>query len=293
VIERDVAAAATARPPLTPLAKAVAAETGKDAPETGTGVGGRVRAADLVEGPAPGADVGVLPVEYEEVELTGIRKIIASRMHESLQKTAQLTINMTANAASLQTMRSRVKAQAETLGMPNITINDMILFAVSRTLLKHRGLNATMADGVYRTYGRVNLAFACNTPRGLMVPVLFNADRLSLEAISALAKDYAEQARAGSINPDLLNGGTITVSNLGILGVTDFTPVLNYPQVAILGVNGIRVVPVRRDGEVVFEDHIGLSLTINHQVIDGWNAGLYLRDLCQAIENFGLLLMQG
>jgi pyruvate dehydrogenase E2 component (dihydrolipoamide acetyltransferase) len=234
-----------------------------------------------------------MPAEYEDVPLSGIRKIIAKRMYESLQKTAQLTINMTANAAALQAMRKRVKAQGDSADVANITINDMILFAVSRMLLKHPAVNATFADGVYRQYKSVNLAFACSTPRGLMVPVIFGADRLSLDAISRVTKDYAAQAREGSINPDLLTGGTITVSNLGMLGVTDFTPVLNYPQAAILGVNAIRVKPVRRDGEVVFEDHVGLSLTINHQVIDGWDAGLFLRDVCQAIENFDILLMQG
>lgn len=293
VIERDVNAAANARSPLTPMARVVSAAQGLSAPVSGSGIGGRIRARDLVEGMVPGAHAGSLPTAYEEVALTGIRRIISERMYESLQKTAQLTINMTANAAALQAMRKRVKAQAESMNIANITINDMILFTVSRMLLKHPGLNATMADGVYRKYAAVNLAFACTTPRGLMVPVISNADRLSLDAISTLTKDYSTQAREGSINPDLLQGGTITVSNLGMLGVTHFTPVLNYPQVAILGVNAIHVKPVRKGADVVFEDHIGLSLTINHQVIDGWDAGLFLRDVCQSIESFDILLAQG
>ncbi len=282
IIERDVAAA----PRMSPLARAVAAEKGWIAPNHGAGDAGRVQAGDLV---APATAAGP---EFEEFPLSGVRKRIAERMMASLQGSAQLTLSATANATALLKLRAGIKERGKELGLGAISINDMVNFAVVRTLLRHPGINGTLSGGVVRKYRTVHLAFACNTDKGLLVPVIPAAERLALSALAEAARQLAEAARTGAIEPDRLQGGTFTVSNLGQLGITSFTPVLNPPQVAILGVGGIEPRPVRQaNGEVAFEDHLHLSLTIDHQVVDGWTAGLFLKDLKAAIEDFELLLV--
>jgi pyruvate dehydrogenase E2 component (dihydrolipoamide acetyltransferase) len=293
IIERDVLSAVAQGNVMTPLAQAVAQDTGKVAPVVGSGINGRILASDLIEAgrQATAADA-VSTGDVEETELKGIRKLIAARMKESLDETAQLTLNATADAATLLATRKKLKASAELLGMPNISLGDMINYAVSRVLLRHPIMNATLEKNKLRKYSNVHLGFACNTDKGLMVPVIGNASSLSLAQLAEVTVELAGQAKSGAISPDLLQGGTFTVSNLGVLGISNFTPVLNFPQVAILGVGGIELKPVRKDGEVVFEDHIALSLTIDHQVVDGWDAGLFLKDLCEAIKNFDMLVLQ-
>ena len=230
--------------------------------------------------------------EFEGIPIKGVRKITAERMHESLQKTAQLTLNTAADAQSLLLFRKQLKQNTELLSLASISIGDMVMYAVSRVLQKYSDFNATFKDDVFRKYVGINLGFACDTPRGLMVPVIPNTQSLSLNELSLAIEEKALHAKEGSINPDSLQGGTFTVSNLGALGISSFTPILNYPEVAILGVNAIGLKPVRVGDEIVYQEQLGLSLTVNHQVIDGWQASLFLKDLCHFIENFNLLLAQ-
>jgi pyruvate dehydrogenase E2 component (dihydrolipoamide acetyltransferase) len=166
-----------------------------------------------------------------------------------------------------------------------------VLFAVSRVLPLFPYGNATLENGTLATYQRVHLALAVDTPRGLMVPVIRNADLLSLREISAEAKRLAAACQAGNINPDELSGGTFTVSNLGAFGVESFTPVLNSPQVAILGVDTITPrAAAGPDGTLVLEQRLGLSLTVDHQVIDGAPAARLLKGFADAIADIDLWL---
>jgi pyruvate dehydrogenase E2 component (dihydrolipoamide acetyltransferase) len=301
VIERDVAAAAEARPPLTAAAKA-ALRSGAAAPAKGTALGGRAGVGDL--GPAQkaapeavrpsGADIGDFPGPVHETPLKGIRKLISERMLASLASTAQLTFNGSADARQLQALRARFKASDPALGLSEVTIGDLALYAVSRVLPRFPNANSTLEDGILRSYDRVHLALAVDTPRGLMVPVIKNADLLSLREISAEAKRLAAACQAGSISPDDLSGGTFTVSNLGAFGIESFTPVLNAPQVAILGVDAI--VPraaVGPGGAVVIEPRIGLSITVDHQIVDGAPAARLLKAFADAIADIDLLLIGG
>ena len=131
----------------------------------------------------------------------------------------------------------------------------------------------------------VNIGFACDTPRGLLVPVVRDAQLLAIDELAAQMRELAARAVQGNIAADDLSGGTFTVSNLGGLGIESFTPLLNPPQVAILGVGGIRVAPVRRNGAIEFIDVIGLSLTCDHQVIDGAPGARFLQVVARNIEN--------
>lgn len=292
IIERDIELALESIKPMTSLARTIASETGKIAPTTGSGIGGRVLASDLMDRNKADNPLENTGITFEEIPIKGIRKITAERMLESLQKTAQLTLDTTANAQSLLSFRQQLKKNSELLDLASISIGDMVMYAVSRVLPKYPDLNATFQDNVIRKYTNINLGFACDTPRGLMVPVVFNTENLSLNALALAIKEKAVHAKAGTINPDSLQGGTFTISNLGSLGINSFTPILNYPQVGILGVNAIELKPVREGNEIVYQDFLGLSLTVNHQVIDGWQSALFLKDLRLFIENFNLLLAQ-
>jgi pyruvate dehydrogenase E2 component (dihydrolipoamide acetyltransferase) len=214
-------------------------------------------------------------------------------MRASLAGTAQLTFNGTANAKQILALRARFKASDPALGLAEVTIGDLVLFAVSRVLPRFPNANATLENGVLRVFERVHLALAVDTPRGLMVPVIRNADLLSLREISAEAKRLAAACQAGNIDHDELSGGTFTVSNLGAFGIESFTPVLNAPQVAILGVDAI--VPraaAGPNGTVVLEQRLGLSITVDHQIVDGAPAARILKAFADAIADIDLLLMQ-
>ncbi len=167
-----------------------------------------------------------------------------------------------------------------------------MLYSVARTLPKHPTLNATFSGDTLRRYARVHLAFAVDTPKGLMVPVIRNADSLSLRDIALESGRLIKGCLEGGIRPDDLSGGTFTVTNLGALGIESFTPVLNAPQVAILGVCTIEAKPVMKGdaGDVSFIPHLGLSLTIDHQIVDGAPGARFLEELKTAIANIDVLV---
>ena len=294
VIERDVAAAIAAGPVLTSAARAA----GVSATE-GTGIGGRVSVADAGRTPeaAPAAPVAApagadFPGASTTAPLKGVRKVVAKRMMESLTTTAQLTLNTTANAAGILALRKKVKNADEALGLNKITLNDLVCFAVSRTLPKYPVFNAHLEDGVLTQFEQVHLGFACDTPRGLLVPVIRSAQALGLKAFSHEAKRLAGGAIDGTLSPDFLSGGTFTVSNIGSFGIETFTPVINLPQTAILGVGAITPRPtVTADGTIGVEQRLNLSLTIDHQVIDGADGARFLADLVAAIENIDVTVL--
>lgn len=295
IIERDIQAALQTAPMMTPTAVAKAQGRNLQIPASGTGIGGRIAAADLIAttaAPAVAAAVtGALQDSFTEVPFTKMRSIIADRMASSLQSTAQLTMNASADASGLLAYRKKVKALAEKLGLNNINITDMVAYALTRVLLRNPAVNALVNGSAVRQYDHVHLALAVDTPRGLMVPVVRFADSLSLNELAAALKLAAKQCADGSINPDTLTGGTLTLSNLGTFGIESFTPILNPPQVAILGLNTISPKPVLKDnGEWCMVPHIGLSMTIDHRALDGAPAARFLNELVSAIENFELML---
>ena len=235
----------------------------------GTGPGGMVVLSDLVA-----------PTATER--LPYIRERIAQRMRESLASTAQYTLHTSAKADGLLTLRARIKASK---GVADANINDMVMFCTVQALLDDPELNVEFVDGRLMKHAAVHLGMAVDTDRGLMVPVIRNAHRLSLGELAARAKELSAQTVQGGVSPDDLSGATFTVSNLGGFGIESFTPILNAPQVAILGVDNIQLKPVRRDGRVEFIDTIGLSLTLDHQIVDGANGARFLKVLREKIEN--------
>jgi pyruvate dehydrogenase E2 component (dihydrolipoamide acetyltransferase) len=239
---------------------------------------------------APQAQLLSAADEAHTVPLQGTRKIIAERMLTSIQTTAQLTLNASADARALLAYRQRLKSSTEEFDLQNVTINDLILFAVSRTLPDHPELNALLLKNTISQYKNVHLGFAVDTPRCLMVPVIRDAGALMLKAISLEAKRLATACLEGTISPDELSGGTFTVTNLGNFGIESFTPILNPPQVGILGVGNVNLKPVEVGGKVQHIPHIGLSLTIDHQAVDGATAARFLGTLSGRLAAIDLFL---
>ncbi len=248
-----------------------------------------IAAPAAAEAPAAVAQAPAAEAEYEDVKLPNIRKVIAKSMHASLSTMAQLTLNSSFDATKIMAYRATLKDNAEKMGLPNITFNDMVLFAVAKTILNHKDLNAHYLDdaGVMRYFAHCNLGMAVDTERGLLVPTIMNADTLSLADIAKSAKKVAKAAQEGTISPDLLKGASFTVSNLGAFGIESFTPVINPPQTGILGVDTITY-RVKADGSTY--PAMGLSLTFDHRALDGAPAAKFLKELCANLENFDLLL---
>lgn len=266
VLEEDLKRLYYASPRPTPLARHLL-ESGFEL--RGEAVG-RLRGSDL--GPPP-------------EKMSHIRERVARRLRESLAVTAQYTMNASADATGLLALRAKIKARGEAPGLPDINLNEMVMFCAVKALALMPEVNVGFADGkIYRHPG-VNIGFACDTPRGLLVPVVKQAGELSLADLAVRIKTLSRQALDGAISPDDLAGGTFTVSNLGMYGIESFSPILNPPQVAILGVNSIDLKAVRRDGAIVFVEHIGLSLTCDHQVIDGAPGARFLKICREQIEN--------
>jgi pyruvate dehydrogenase E2 component (dihydrolipoamide acetyltransferase) len=231
-----------------------------------------------------------VPLEYEDEKLSTVRKVIAKSLHASLHTMAQLTHHSSFDATNILNYRKQLKERAELLGLGNITLNDIVLYAVSRVLKNHKDCNAHYLEDKIRYFKNVNLGMAVDTPRGLLVPTLYNADKKSLNEISEEAKQLASAAQTGKINPEALQNGTFTVSNLGSLGVEIFTPIINPPQTCILGVCNITYRMKEVKGEFKPYPAMGLSLTYDHRALDGAPASRLLKELCETLENFDVLL---
>lgn len=288
IIEKDIRAALENRPKMTPLAKKIASGENLQ-PQAGTGLAGTARSTDL-SAPANPVYAG----DCEDKKLSNMRKLIAKAMHASLQNSAQLTHHLGADARRILELRKKAKADFEAGKLnANITLNDMVCFAVVKALKKFPNANSHFLGDSMRLFNKVHLGLAVDTERGLMVPVIRNADDLSITGLSNQFREVANACKSGSINPDILSAeaGSFTVSNLGNYGVEMFTPVINLPQSAILGVNTI--VPRPKDlgdGVYAFVPYIGLSLTYDHRALDGGEATRFLKQIAIEIENLEIEL---
>ena len=242
--------------------------------------------------PTAPAEQADFPGPYTDTPVTGIRKIVAERMLASLAAHAQLTFDSSASAESLLELRAKMKNSNPALGMTGVTIGDLVAYAAVRVATRFPAINATFQNKVLRSYENVHLGLAVDTPRGLLVPTIRYASSMSLSQFSAQAKALAAQAQSGNINPDLLAGGTFTVTNLGAYGIESFTPILNSPQTAILGVNMIQPKPIiAPDGSVKVERRISFSLTVDHSVVDGADAARFLQALTAYISQIEVAIL--
>ena len=294
---------------ISPLARKMAESLGLSLQSLkGSGPHGRIIARDVEaagqtkEAPAPPPRPAEKPAQKAKVLQSGedfeiraipnIRKLIATAMHQSLQNSAQLTHHLSADARKIMNLRKKYKKDyAEGTISQNVTINDLVCFAVIRALEKFPRVNTHYLGDQMKWFKKVHLGLAVDTERGLMVPALKNADDLSITGLSYQLQQLAEKARSGSINPDLLSPeeAGFTVSNLGNYGVEVFTPVINLPQTAILGVCTIVPRPKEiEEGVYGFVPMIGLSLTYDHQALDGGEATRFLAEIKNQLETLDI-----
>ncbi len=285
IIERDIREEIRKGKRLTPLAqKKVEGEAGLVVPSEGKVPFGKITSKELLEATLSISNGG----DYIEIPQSNVRRIIANAMYNSLQNSAQLTHHLSANASAMLQLRKEAKNRMKEGNSQNITLNDMVVYAVIRALKIYPEANAQFLDGKIRQFKKVNMGLAVDTERGLLVPALLNADDYSLPGLSSQLKGVVDAARGGGISPDLLAPSTasFTISNLGNYGVEMFTPVINLPQVAILGVNTIIQRPlIMPDGSFGIQPFIGLSLTYDHRAIDGGPATRFLAEIKNQIEH--------
>jgi len=281
--------------PISPLARRFAEKEGIDFSRlVGSGPGGRIVKKDIEKALSKGELLisSTVSKKYfvtvKETPVEGVRKIISERMLTSIQSTAQLTLNTSANASNLLACRKSLKSDPQMKGLSKININDFLLYIVAHILPKFKNMNAHFLKDKILEFEQVHLGFAVDSPRGLMVPVIHNIHLLSLKEISKEARRLNTACQEDTILPDELNGGTFTVTNLGTMGIESFTPILNVPQVAILGICSISLKPIMKDNEIKFIPHIGLSLTFDHRAVDGAPAAKFLQELNRLIAHFNL-----
>ena len=269
----------------TPGARKLAAKLGVDISQaTATGPGGRVVEDDVRRyheqasaAPAPALPPG-LPEPSKAVVIDGMRKRIAEHMRESIAATAQLSFFLELDVTEAQ----RLRKDASSGGTETITMANVLVKACAETLKRHPEHSTVLSDGKVLYFDEINIGLAVALKEGLIVPVLSRVDEKSLFDISKETNDLAAAARDGNLLPDDLSGGTFTISVLG--SVDGFTPILNAGQSAILGVGRSVEKPVVRGGEVVVREMMTVSLTVDHQVIDGALAAGFLRRLQQIVE---------
>lgn len=253
----------------------------------GTGPGGRVTEEDVNAFISQAQPPEVLPEKaaYKVKPFVGLRQVIAQRMMESLQSMAQVTANTEVDVTELVKMRTQIKTKFD------LTYTDILIKAVTVALQDHPLLNATQVGDEIRMLEEMNIGVAVALDDGLIVPVVRNAGCKSLAEIAGETRQLAEKARNGTLSVDEISGGTFTITNLGTYGIDTSTPVINLPEVAILGVGRIIVKPAMYEGNIVPRSLMGLSLTFDHRVVDGAPAAAFLRTLSGLLEKPYLLFV--
>jgi pyruvate dehydrogenase E2 component (dihydrolipoyllysine-residue acetyltransferase) len=268
-----------------PLARRIARERNIDlASLTGTGPEGRIVAEDVERAAATPAHatVGAAPLEAEVVPLSSIRRTIARRLTKAWEAPA-FQISMSADMTRAQALRERLREQ-------KVTVTDVLTKLAAIALLRHREVNAHFADDELRIFPSAHIGLAVATERGLVVPVIKEVERKSLVQLAVERGQLVERARDAKLTQEDLDGGTFTISNLGMYGVEIFTAVLNPPQAAILAVGAIEEKPVVEEGELVVRPLMAMTLTCDHRAVDGANASEFLRELKTLLEEPGLAL---
>lgn len=277
----------TATPRLTPRAKRRAEELEVDPSDVPVPEGGSPVTADDLEALATG---GPAPRTVRtEQELGGMRRQIADRLSESYRQAVHVTVDRTVDAEALFDAVETAKTEID----GEISVQDLLLRAVSRALSEHPAFNATFEDGVHRQYEEHNVGVAVDVADGLLTPVVPDVATKSLRELSTIRRDLTDSVRSGEYDVDDLSGGTFTISNLGPLGVDSFTPIINPPEVAILGLGRADPRAVHSAEGSAARRHLTMSLSFDHRVVDGADAARFLDTVAEAVTEPGRLLPEG
>ena len=281
--------------PATPAARRVAHESGV-ALETvaGSGPRGRVQSTDVLATaksiPSPTTEVNGR--EAEVVPLTSIRRTIAQRMQQSFQESPHIALTVDVDMTEAEATRKRFNTQTEKLGQPRITVTALMIKVVAWALVRNPYINASFNGDSISLWKDVNIGVATAAPQGLIVPVLKGADHLSVSEINMRLVELAERARENKLKLDDVQGGTFTISNLGMFGIKQFRAVINPPESAILAVGTVVRKPIVVDEQdnVKVRPILSLTLSADHRVIDGIVAARFLSDLVIGLESPSMLL---
>jgi pyruvate dehydrogenase E2 component (dihydrolipoamide acetyltransferase) len=272
-----------------PIARKKAEEAGIDlARIKGSGPGGRVMERDVqaamgAKPPAAEPKTGAGVPAGEIVPMSRMRKAIARRMTESKAKAPHFYVTVDVNmdeAMNLREQLNRLAPESE-----KISVNDLIVAAAARTLARFPEMNATYREETVERHSRVDIGIAVALPDGLIPPVLRDADKKSLREIAAGSRDMADRARAGKLRSGDLGSGTFTISNLGMFDVEEFIAIINPPEAAILAVGAVTSRPIAVDGEVRIARMMKATLSVDHRVADGAQAGRFMQELKKRLEN--------
>ena len=276
----EARAAAGAAPAISPRAQRLARELGVDWTRLrGSGRDGRIVERDVEEAAKASASGS-----GKRIPLTPLRRTIAERMHAGTNVAAPFTLTTEADATELSLLKEKLAAAWETEGERGPTFTDLLIVLAAKALAAHPALNARFENDAIVLEGSVDLALAIDTPHGLVAPPLRNVERKDIREIARETKVLIEKARARALSLEELRGGTFTLTNLGMCGVDAFTPILNLPQCAILGVGRIVSKPAVHEGAVVPRLRVALSLTVDHRVVDGGPAARFLATVRELVE---------
>lgn len=266
------------RVPVTPVARKLAKDLGIDLDQvTGSGPGGRIDEADVRAYAQPASAPGAGSGEVTQA-MSAMRRAIARNMHASLHTMAQLTLVTELDATELVRLRERLQRDFP------LTVTDIIVFATALALRRHPRLNASIQGDEIHMHPEIHVGLAVALEDGLIVPVIRGADRKTLEAIAAESRALADRARGGQLLPREVTGSTFTISNLGTFGIDAFTPIVNPPEAAILGVGRIIQKPAEYNGTIALRHRLTLSLTHDHRLVDGAPAAAFLQTLVELLE---------
>lgn len=292
VVARDVAAyEPAAHAKASPVAAKMAAELGVDVDALYQG--SRVMKADVLAAAAPAAPAAVtVPVETEvgkTVRVSPLRRSIAANMLKSWETSPRVTYTRPVDATGMVALRAKLKDGLKAQGI-KLTYNHILMKVVARALTEFPEINASFSENMLTLHPHVNMGLAVAKEGGLIVPNLKNCEQKSLAQIASETEVLVEAARSGKLSMDDMTGGTFTISSLGGSGITSFSPIINQPELAILGVCAIVDTPVVQNGQIVVRPMMNLSLTADHRVIDGVQASEFLQRICELLEDPLLLL---
>jgi pyruvate dehydrogenase E2 component (dihydrolipoamide acetyltransferase) len=222
---------------------------------------------------------------FKETKLKGVRKTIAEHMIKSSKENAVIMISRKTDVTDLIEYRNEKKKELQDKNTYFPSVNDLVLKATALALKEHPNINSTFENEIIRTYEDININMAVALPDGLITPVIKNTDKLSLMEIAETSKKMSEKVKKGMFTMEDIMGGTFTVTNVGMLKVEVATSIINYPQVAILAVGTVVPCLERIEGEIKDRLNMYLSLTVDHRIIDGYPAALFLNTICEILEN--------
>jgi pyruvate dehydrogenase E2 component (dihydrolipoamide acetyltransferase) len=240
---------------------------------------------NLGPGDTPGKPREAPTREYDKIQVGAVRRTIAERMLQSRLTTAAVTITTSVDATNLVNLRQQFKAVAETSGAPPIGYTEIVVKLTALALEQHPLMNATWNNEEIIVWRKIHIGIAVDTNAGLIVPVLRDVAHLSLRQLAALSRELVDRARGGTLTAAEIQGGTFTVTNLGPIGVEIFTPLINPPECAVLGLGRIQKQVVVEDRQFVARDRVTLSLSFDHRIADGAPAARFLQALGRLIEN--------